>query len=455
MQLTKKWIIVSAVMSIFCGLQAQIFAPAADDSINAQYGTDKVFIFNRPDFGAPVSASLLALSPDGLDDWTFQWAIYIPQDSGYNDLSASNTGNSSVLNNISASAGYQVTMSNGTINHVFRAWVILNDLNVTITNKGEGDTVLFGYYNCASLDLRADSTRIPLYYHNPSTGAKVNLPNVYTIRWLSDNTDASTPPGRLLTRVNDPPWRDTWYTITISDSYGMRREDSVFYKSIQSRAEIKNPIEYIKLVDDTANYPNHPWFEAFYDYDDVSAPARFRIDISGSKNLNKYLLVFGDGDSVTGGADSLLYEHVYQKPGDYKVVLTTMSHPPFECLDSMSLMVSIDYATEENFNMPNVFTPSGSRNTVFTLNENDVFRTSEVSVIGVDITIFSRTGLKVHQYKGLIRDWPGWDGFIMDSGREAPEGVYFYVISRLPAYQSTVNPIDKKWFKGFVHLYRQ
>jgi hypothetical protein len=455
MRLTKKWYLVLAVLLIFCNMQAQVFAPAAYDSTNAQYGNDKVFVFNRPEYKADLTASIIALSPDGLNNWTFQWAVYFPQDSGYSNLSLPTTGSSSVVDTITVSSGYRVAMTNGTENHIFRVWVIINDLSVAITNKDEGDTVLFGYYNCASLDFRADSVRIPLYYYNPSTGSRVNLFNIYSIRWSADNDEATIPPGRLLTRVSDPPWMDTWYTITITDSYGMERSDSVFYKSIQSKAQIKDPIEYIKLVDDTVNYPNHDWFDTFYDYDDVSAPARFKIDISESKNLSKYLLVFGDGDSVTGSLDSLLYIHEYKKPGEYKVILTTISDPPYECLDTMSLSVIIDYATEERFNMPNVFTPSSSRNNVFTLNENNVFRTSEVSVIFVEITIFSRTGLKVHKYEGLIRDWPGWDGFIMNSGREAPEGVYFYVISRLDAYQSATDPIDKKWNKGFIHLYRR
>jgi hypothetical protein len=43
----------------------------------------------------------------------------------------------------------------------------------------------------------------------------------------------------------------------------------------------------------------------------------------------------------------------------------------------------------------------------------------------------------------------------MNSEREAPEGVYFYVISMLYAYEDEINPLGKEVLKGFFHLYRE
>lgn len=102
--------------------------------------------------------------------------------------------------------------------------------------------------------------------------------------------------------------------------------------------------------------------------------------------------------------------------------------------------------------MPNVFTPGKGENGVYM--PGGLFRTNDVSVIFIDITIFTRTGLKVHQYEGNIRDWKGWDGTIMNSGREAPEGVYYYVITRFNSYQDSNDPISRKLMNGFIHLYR-
>jgi hypothetical protein len=60
----------------------------------------------------------------------------------------------------------------------------------------------------------------------------------------------------------------------------------------------------------------------------------------------------------------------------------------------------------------------------------------------------------VHEFQGNIRDWAGWNGLIRDTGQKAPTGVYFYVITRLGAYQDPNNPVKKGVMKGFIHLYR-
>jgi len=149
--------------------------------------------------------------------------------------------------------------------------------------------------------------------------------------------------------------------------------------------------------------------------------------------------------------------HEFEKPGNYNVMLTTWSDPPFSCVDTFAIQAIVDYASENNFTMPNVFTPGKAENGVYI--PGDLFRTTDVSVVYIDITIFTRTGLKVHQFEGNIRDWQGWDGTILNSGREAPEGVYYYVITRFNAYQDSNpdrnQPISRKLMNGFIHLYRE
>lgn len=436
--------------AISCSIRAQIFAPSADDSIIAFYGNDKVFIFNKPYYGAPLTAEIVAVPVDGSDGWTFQWSQYSRNDSMYVPLPGATSG---ILDGITVTSGYQVEMIKDLTRDTFRVWVIINDLDVKIINKDEADTMLFGYYDCTSLDLHADTTRPATYYYNPLTHQRYDPGHNYLIRWTTDNPDASNPSSRLLTRVFDPPWKDTWYILTVSDRFGLRRTDSIFYKSIQSKAEITSA-EYVLLTDTTVYPPREAWFESFYEYNDgsKSAPAMYKLDISGSANLASFELNFGDGDSVIMGKDTLIIFHEYKRPGNYKVVLTTRSDPPFACRDSVSVTAEVSFASESNFNMPNVFTPGRGENGVYV--PGDLFRTTDVSVVFIDITIFSRTGLKVHQFEGNIRDWKGWDGKIMNSGREAPEGVYFYVISRFDSYQDRNDPINRKLMKGFIHLYR-
>jgi gliding motility-associated-like protein len=142
------------------------------------------------------------------------------------------------------------------------------------------------------------------------------------------------------------------------------------------------------------------------------------------------------------------------RPGNYKVVLTTKSDKPYECPDSVVVEAGLEFA---GFSLPNVFSPNddGDNDHLVFYDNNNAFRSEDISVMTIDIAIFDRAGLKVHEYAGNMRDWSGWDGRIMKSNRLAPEGVYFYVISFLVAYEDEENPIGNKVLKGFVHLYRE
>lgn len=440
--------------AMFFRMQAQIYSPSANDSLTAFYGNDKVFIFNKPFYKAPLTASIIALPVDRSEGWTFQWYIYSKFDSAYQAIPGASSGSFSFVDTVTVTSGYQVEMTRGVERETFRTWIIMNDLDVRILNKDQNDTLLFGYYDCTSLDLHGDTTKPATYYINPATHQKYDPGHNYIIRWTTDNEEAVIPASRLLTRVSDPPWMDTWYKLTVRDRFGMSRTDSVIYKSIQSKAFVSS-LEYIQLSDTSVYPPREPWFEEFYTYEDnsVSAPAIFRFDISGSRNFDGFELNFGDGDSLIGGNDTVVVYHEFKQPGNYKILLTTWSEPPFVCVDTVSPdPVVVHAASEENFNMPNVFTPGKDENGSFM--PVSIFRTTDVSVIYIDITIFTRTGQKVHEFEGNIRDWPGWDGTIRNSGREAPEGIYYYVISTFNAYQDKNNPINRKLMNGFIHLYR-
>jgi len=326
----------------------------------------------------------------------------------------------------------------------------MNDLDVYITNKDEEDVLLFGYYNCSSLDLRADTTLTPLFYYNPVTKERINVRPNYTIRWNTDNPEASTPASKLITRVNNPPSEDTWYILTLSDPYDLKRSDSVFYESIQSEARLATP-EYIELNDET-EYPGKN-YGSYYNSGIYSAPGKFRFDMTGSRNLASYEIDFGDGEVFVSGADTLEVVHEYLKPGTYKVVLTTKSEAPYECIDSISETAALVYS---KFALPNVFTPNddGDNDLISLENSNDVFRSEDISVVSIDISIFDRAGLKVHEFSGAIRDWSGWDGKVRNSNRDAPEGVYYYVVSALYLYKEGENVMSQETHKGFFHLYR-
>ncbi len=443
-----------AVTLLTVNLGAQIFAPEASDSFAASYnppgGTDEVFVFNKSSFRAAMSVSLVAVSTDRLSGWSFQWSVFNPVSGSYVSIPGTTSGWFSEIDTITVSSGYRVIMTKGAASQIFRVWLLVNDLDVIITNKDEEDKLLFGYYNCSSIDLRADTTRIPLFYFNPDTKSRINVSVNYTIRWRTDNPDAVTPSSRLITRVNSPPSEDTWYILTLSDPFGLRRSDSVFYESIQSKAVLAVP-EYVNLSDEL-EYPARNYGN-YYNDDIFSAPGKYRFDVSGSRNLAGYEIDFGDGEMVSSGIDSLTVVHEFKKPGIYKVVLTTRSAMPYECLDSISAAVEL---VNSLFTLPNVFTPNndGDNDVISLENSNDVFRSEDISVLGIEIAIFDRAGIKVHDYEGNIRDWHGWDGRVRSSNREAPEGVYFYVIKALHVFKEGSGSVTSKTYKGFFHLYR-
>lgn len=434
----------------------QIYAPSANGAFSANYnsigGTDSVFVFNTTEYQGAVSASIRAESVDKTTGWNFQWAVYNSSTGNYVNLPALPTGWFSEIDTITLSSGYRVEMTKGGSTYIFRVWIAVNDFNAAIINKDAEDKLQFGYYNCSSLDLIANTIITPLTYYNPNNNTLQTFIRSLTIRWTTDNPEAVTPSYFLITRVNNPPSSDTWYFLSVKDNFQLNRKDSVFYESIQSEANLSGT--YVNLSD-TAEYPGKNYGN-FYSDNILSAPGKYRFDISGSRNMAGYSLNFGDGTILNSGTDTLVRVHEFLKPGNYKVVLTTKSGIPYECLDSVSYIAQLDFADKENFSFPNVFSPNADgENDTFTLHENNVFRSADVSVVAIEISIFDRSGRKVHQYSGNIRDWEGWDGLVMNSNRQAPEGVYFYIITVLKAWEDNTDPINRDIMKGFFHLYRE
>ncbi|HSN49674.1 MAG TPA: PKD domain-containing protein, partial [Bacteroidales bacterium] len=230
-----------------------------------------------------------------------------------------------------------------------------------------------------------------------------------------------------------------------------------FVVSIQSKAEMT--ASYVSL--DNKGYPGKN-YEMYYkgDRESASAPGRHSFDISGSKNSTSYELKFGDGEILVIDSAGTAIEHEYQKPGKYTVTLTTKSAKPDECTDSVTTEAELKYGV---FALPNVFSPDQD----YTIDnyesgQNDIFRSFDISVVTIDITIFDRAGTRMHTYSGDIRDWKGWDGRVKNSDREAPEGVYFWVVTSMIYFRNPEtnpnpdqNEITKEDYSGFFHLYRQ
>ena len=179
-----KIVLLILVMIILAGKAAgQIFSPEASDSFGASYnaagGTDKVFIYNIEKYQQKRTISIVALSEDKQTGWNFSWSVYNTNTHTYNPLPGTSSGYSSLIDTLTVSSGYQVTMTKGSITSVYRVWLVFNDFQVTITNKDSENNLQFGYYNCSSLDLRSDTTAYPSYYYNPANGNRIKIINTY------------------------------------------------------------------------------------------------------------------------------------------------------------------------------------------------------------------------------------------------------------------------------------
>jgi hypothetical protein len=353
-------------------------------------------------------------------------------------------------------------MTKGAKSDTFRVWILFNDFTVRVTNKDESGTVLSGDRNCKSVTLISDTLIFPLVYPEPGTNNQYDTIDKYHFSWKADNDTSDDPSGTsFIGRINNPPFRDTWYTVTVTDDFGLSRSDSVFCPAIKSKAAMK--VTYV-LLSDPLEYPDKP-YKYYYDSTQVSAPAKYRFDLSESENSIWYKIDFGDSLFYETESDTDKIVHEYELPKNYTAMLLTRSPEPYSCPDSFLVENIIKLDVDTVLILPNVFTPNGDLHNDIALlfdpkaeSPNNVFRSTDVSIFLIDITIFDRIGKKVHQYSGNIRDWMGWDGNVMGSNREAPDGVYFYCLTCIYYGKSEDDhqlQRMEKTSKGFIHLYRE
>jgi len=462
-------------------LNSQIYSPDAHYSertlysINGKY--DSIFIFNVPEFGKKFTITLAANSFD-YEACNFFWYRYDVNNKEYILLKNENT-TFSKIDTIMYDGGYRLIREKNGINDTCRVWVFFNDFNIKIASKDENNHLpqVPPYTTCNMLNIVTELKNRTYTYYHPLTGNSFVLVNSYEISWEKDKPSGSLPTKRWNAYVYDPPYENTWYKIIVKDRFNLKRTDSVFYKSVQSKAEINS--KYIELSD-KKYYPEYYgvyYGKTYYDKltdKEYPAPGKFIFTADKSKNVAKYKWqIDREIDTLFYNLkDTFLYEFYF--PGKYRVKLTTWSAAPFECEDSVTIEVKLASSLlgGDSLLFPNVFTPnSDGFNGLFkhyqdgTLNDpsnkNNLFRTYDVSIYNFSIKIFSRYGTIVHEYRGNIRDWKGWDGKIKDSDRDAPEGVYYWVVDMIQAYEYREGGVlkakkfDKKLQSGFVHLFRE
>ncbi len=324
----------------------------------------------------------------------------------------------------------------------FVAWLYMNPgFNLKLYKDANGE-VMYPYKYCTHTDFLTDPAtpvvQSSFTYYNPVSLQRGMLDNKLSFTFKASSSGAETAipfpakqGSQQYFRDYNPLPEDTRYYFRGYDLFGVEQKDDILYETIIPKADMSAPI--------------------LPEIEPTSAPVLVKF-ISKSLNAIEYLWRFGDGDSIAYDLEKLppdTVKHTYYtpNPSGYTAMLFVTSM--WGCRDSMSSPKII--VAKPALETANVFTPNGD-------GMNDHFKPYNLSIRQFEIWIYTRAGKLVYHFKGSdLRNWQGWDGRIQNSGKEAAEGVYFYVIKATgwdePATKydknSTVGP-----FGGSFHLYR-
>jgi len=414
--------LVSCLLLTTLSAVSQISAPQSDYQKLLPYisviDPDPLFVFYRDD-GENEKAALSAVSPDA-ESSTFAWSIYNPDTDTWDALSADTDVTSSSVSGLDE-GGYEVRITNGSgLDTTFRAWVMLDRMLVTVDKNADGSTKRYNY-SCESLVLSAEVETDDYLYYDPVTHEEIELQNGFTFIWTSDNSDNKIYNATTVLSPNstfNPPVKDTQYVLTATDSLGMTVDDSVFYETISTKASFS--VEYYDKINE--EFTTSPSLK--------DAPLTVRF-LNESENGAEFEWIFVDTATIADIQSTYTYSvddqptFIYERAGEeYNPVLISHSIDPLAlegCTDTFMLESSIEVVSSA-LDIPNVFSPNGD-------GTNDYFLFSHQSIKQCKLTILDRWGKVI--YKINIEDiyaWDGWNGKVLNSDRDAPEGPYYYII---------------------------
>lgn len=431
-------------------VSAQITSPQADAAKELTYpvndATDPLYVFYQKHETYRPGALTAGLAVAGPFD--FIWTKYNPDADGFNIPVQSDLGvETSTISDLDE-GGFRVQISNGTdIDTSFLAWVMLDNLVVWTEKDEDGKLESFrsgcsdGNYVIIAGGVEVDT----FYYYDPVSHAEVRFQNDFDIEWTSDNPDLTiynrtNKDAMGANFSNEPPYKDTWYILTATDSLGMTEVDSVLYDTKHTKAEFS--VEYEdKIIANDESSDESPWSsdlgtEWSKDKGSLDAPLKVRFT-NESLNGFAYTWVFLDTTNEISGLSTKEFEETDDK--DYQPEFTYFTADEFYypylvsisdagCVDTFSLEDGIEVVGSQ-LNVPNVFSQNPVALTPNDDGNNDYFKLKHQSIRECKITIVDRWGAVV--YKKDIDDmysWEGWNGKILNSNRKAPEGQYYYVV---------------------------
>lgn len=447
-------IILSLFLPFIGSVSGQITSPEADFSDTLHYpvftGSDLFFIFNTAeDFSGAVYGSLTAEPPGGTPGWDFEWSRYDTLVHNYTTPFLTETDVSvSVANNLEP-GGYSCRIRSTDMDTVFRAWLFVNNPQVEVEKNEEGKIKLFKY-TCDYIQLDGRVEADIHKYYDLSTGEVSLLNNGMKFIWTSDNSDVTIPAPSfwLNPRLgSDLPSKDTWFILTAVDSFGLIRDDSVFYETVHTKAGFN------LMIEDTTN-PG-VWVEVSDLEIENEAPFEVKF-VNISENGYEFHWVYTDSALTGMDVKETTYDiedtatYTYYIPRWYYPRL--ISYSEAGCVDSFPDPIQeeeiiIIKVLPSKLEVMNVFTPNGDT-------YNDYFYVNAKSLRQFRISIYNRWGNLVYRHEQTEGkfDWQGWDGTMDGKGKSKLDpGIYYYVIEALgwdaEEYRDGI-------YKGFVYLIR-
>lgn len=421
---------------------------------------DSIYVFFST-AASPKKGNLKAKLSDGANS-NFKWHKYNSSISNVNLRFVeyfSEDGTQSIQSNLET-GGYKVTVTkttDPTIKEEYFCWVMIDEVVISgfeiyngcdfleiITKTNPSQLSLRNYNYFRYWDIKS----FPTSFH----GSINILGNDYfkNCVWRSAGVVISSASGLILTKGNPPPLDEATYDIQIINPFGRELKDTTDLLPANA-----TNADFTVFIDEDGK---NSWIEGIKG----EAPLAIKFDTKSKNADSIYWKILNDPLLLEKGGDSIIWKQGYLLsegigitppdklvPGSFPVVHLALNLTS-GCIDSMTTIVEVDTSFIKADAIPNVFTPNGD-------GENDFFLIKKpiednlASIKSFKISILSRQGLLVYSYSGDPKSWEGWDGKIERNKRDAPEGVYYFIIE-------AIGWDDKSFrrgpYKGFVYLYR-
>ncbi len=398
-------------------LSAQIVSIISGNALasgNAEYPKkDTLFFF------ANITQAELSVAPVVGSNVTYTWEKY---DKGiWDEVMISNDPN--LATDVTEGA-YRVSVKdNGLLVGQDTCWTFVPEF---ISLKV--DTI---YSNCINIQLTTIDSVKTLNYVDPANGNPYTVNYQLDYAWSSDPASAATVETDAQPIMNAPV-EPTTYIVEVKAFKGASSLSANFVYDEPKAVEA----DFTFDVTDRGNKNELPVNTKFTGLTEYTGSSEISVSLNDTSKgfIDSYIFEIENESGVSIRRNLQLIEESIKEFGTYYMYVT-VKNSKSDCFDKQKLgPIKIE---DIYLDLPNVFTPDGD-------GMNDKFAAVYRSVKEFKMIIFNRWGRKVFQTTD-----PGeaWDGKI--GGKNAAEGVYFYVVTA-----KGYNKGEERKREGPVHLLR-